>query len=302
MVQPADITPGHGRRTSPGRLLLLLGPALLLITVLFGGGLLLGLLQALGHPPMAGEQGLSLDIFRRVIGDADFPRSLGLTLYISMVSTLIAAVFSVILALALNRWAATSRTIHFLLQIPLTVPHLVIAIAMLLLLSPSGIFSRIGAAAGLVSSPAVFPLLVNDNLGVAILATYVWKEIPFITFMLLAVLKNIGSELDEAGATLNASPWQRFRHITLPLISPSLGAACLIVFAFTFGAFEVPYLLGRTYPLTLPVWAYKSYSDVDLLTRPEGIAIGLLIATAVIFAIALSHLLLRLGGKRGFGE
>lgn len=302
MALSVDISPGSGRRGSPGRLLFLLGPALLLTTVLFGGGLLLGLIQALGYPPVSAGQELGLDNFRRVVGDADFSRSLGLTLYISTVSTLIAAVLSVALALALTRWAATSRTIHFLLQIPLTVPHLVIAIAMLLLLSPSGLFSRLGAAAGLVSSPAAFPLLVNDSLGIAILATYVWKEIPFITFMLLAVLKNIGNELNEAGATLKASPWQRFRHITLPIIGPSLGAACLIVFAFTFGAFEVPYLLGRTYPLTLPVWAYKSYSDIDLLTRPEGIAIGLLIAAAVIVAIALSQLLLRLGGTRGLGK
>ena len=91
--------------------------------------------------------------------------------------------------------------------------------------------------------------MVNDGWGIGILTVYIWKEIPFITFMLLAVLKNMGTELLEAGATLNASRLQRFTHIILPIIAPSLGAACLIVFAFTFGAFEVPFLLGRTYPL-----------------------------------------------------
>jgi putative spermidine/putrescine transport system permease protein len=109
----------------------------------------------------------------------------------------------------------------------------------------------------------------------------------------------MGTELIEVGSTLNASRFQRFTSITLPIIAPSLGAACLIVFAFTFGAFEVPYLLGRTYPLALPVWAYKNYSDIDLLSRPEGIAIGLIIAAIVIFSVILSQILLHLGRKRG---
>jgi putative spermidine/putrescine transport system permease protein len=128
---------------------------------------------------------------------------------------------------------------------------------------------------------------------------YTWKEVPFITFMLLAVLTNTGTELNEAGATLNGSKIQRFRYITLPILWPSLGGASLIVFAFTFGAFEVPYLLGKTYPVSLPVWSYKQYSDIDLLARPEGIAIGLIIAALVAFLIMFSQLLIQYGRRKG---
>jgi putative spermidine/putrescine transport system permease protein len=290
---------GTGRRGSPWRLLTLLGPALCLILLLFGGGLVLGLFQALGYLPSQGFSAISLQHFIHVLQDPDFGKSLILTLYISITSTLIAAVVSVLLALTLMRWAAESRAIHFILQIPLTVPHLVIAISVILLLAPSGLFSRLFSTLSIIESPASFPLFVNDGWGIGILCVYIWKEVPFITFMLLSVLKNMGTELTEVGATLNASRGQRFFFITLPIIAPSLGAACLIVFAFTFGAFEVPYLLGRTYPLALSVWAYKNYSDVDLLARPEGIAIGLIIAGIVILAIILSQIVLHLGRKRG---
>ena len=75
--------------------------------------------------------------------------------------------------------------------------------------------------------------------------------------------------------------------------------ACLIVFAYTFGAFEVPYLLGQTYPMTLPVWAYRNYSDIDLMARPEGIATGLVIAGVIIAAIVLSQALTRMARRRG---
>jgi len=277
----------------------LLGPSLTLILLLFGGGLTLGLVQALGYIPGEGMTSITLDHFLAIFTDQDFAGSIILTLYISLTSTMIAAAVSIAIALAIVRWAANSRIVNFILQIPLTVPHLVIAISFLLLLSPAGIFSRSLIFFGFISSSADFPLLVNDDYSIGIITVYVWKEIPFITFMLLSVLTNMGPELDEVGATLNGSRMQRFRYITLPIIAPSLGAACLIVFAFTFGAFEVPFLLGKTYPISLPVWAYKNYSDIDLLARPEGIAIGLIIATIITFSIISSQLLIQFARKRG---
>ena len=288
-------------RCGPGllRLVLLLGPGLAVVLLLFGGGLALGLLQSLGHLPGAGLTRLEPAAFQRVLGDPDFPRSLVLTAYLSGVSTLLAAMAGVAAALVLHRLAGHSRLAHFVFQVPLTVPHLVVAVAMVFLLAPSGLLARLMVLAGLAEGPGDFPLLVHDPWGVGILAAYVWKEIPFIALMVLAALRQSGSELRDVGRTLAAGPWQRFRFITLPTLFPSLGAAALIVFAYTFGAFEVPFLLGRTYPLSLPVWAYRHYSDVDLLARPEGIALGLVIAAVVALAVVLAQILTRSARRRG---
>jgi putative spermidine/putrescine transport system permease protein len=277
----------------------MLAPALAVAVLLFGGGLALGLVQGLGYLPAAGMSALTLDHFGRVLGDPDFFKSLGFTLYLSLVSTLVAIALSVAAALALNRLAGRSRLIQFIFQIPLTVPHLVIAIAVAFMLAPSGLLARGLHGLGLLPAGGGFPLLVNDPWGVGIMAAYVWKEVPFITLMVLAVLQAGGAELLDVGRTLKAGRWQRFRHITLPIIFPTLGAAGLIVFAYTFGAFEVPYLLGQTYPMMLPVWAYKAYSDVDLLARPEGIAAGLVIAAVVAAAVALAQGLTQAARRRG---
>jgi putative spermidine/putrescine transport system permease protein len=283
----------------PGTLIGLLSPALAVAVILFGGGLALGLVQSLGYLPAAGMSSLTLDHFIRVLTDPDFFKSLGLTFYLSLASTLIAAALSVATALAFNALADRSRVLQFIFQIPLTVPHLVIAVAVVFMLAPSGLLARVLLAAGFISSAQGFPLLVHDPWGVGILAAYVWKEVPFITLMILAVLRTGGSELLDVGRTLHAGRWQRFRYITLPMIFPSLGAASLIVFAYTFGAFEVPYLLGQTYPMMLPVWAYKAYSDVDLLSRPEGIAAGLVIAAVVAAAVVLAQALTQAARRRG---
>ena len=274
-------------------------PALLVVVVLFGGGLVLGLIQSLAHFPAADPDRLTFEHFANVLSDPDFLHSLMLTVYVSTTSTAIAAVLSILLALVLISLSVKYRFVHFIFQIPLTVPHLVIAVAVLFMLSPTGIFSRLALKFGLVDSSASFPLLINDRQGIGIILAYVWKEIPFITLMILSVLRHTGMELLEVGRTLKAGPWQRFRYITLPTISPSLGAACLIVFAYTFGAFEIPFLLGQTYPMMLPVWAYKNYSDVDLLARPEGIATGIIIAGVIIVAIVLSQVLIQAARRRG---
>jgi putative spermidine/putrescine transport system permease protein len=288
-------------RSGPGlgRLALLLAPALLVVLLLFGGGLVLGVVQALGYLPGVGLGRLSCEHFARVLSDPDFFRSFGLTLYIAGFSTVIAAVASVAAALALESLGSRSRLIHFIFQVPLTVPHLVIAVAVLFLLAPAGLLARTAFGLGIIQAPSDFPLLVNDSSGIGIICTYVWKEIPFITLMILAVLRHSGRELLDVGRTLKAGPWQRFRYITLPIIFPALGAASLIVFAYTFGAFEVPYLLGRTYPMTLPVRAYKHYSDIDLLARPEGIATGIVIALVVMVAVILAQALTKAARRRG---
>ena len=78
--------------------------------------------------------------------------------------------------------------------------------------------------------------------------------------------------------SLGANRWQAFRQVTLPLIMPGVVSASVIVFAFTFGAFEIPYLLGRTFPAALPVLAYQSYTDVDLAARPQAMAMAMVIA------------------------
>jgi putative spermidine/putrescine transport system permease protein len=55
-------------------------------------------------------------------------------------------------------------------------------------------------------------------------------------------------------------------------------AASVIVFAFTFGAYEVPLLLGANHPQALPVLAWRTYSDVDLAARPQAMAMAVVIA------------------------
>lgn len=289
MMQGLDadsLGPSPTELMRPWRLVL---PAVLVVGFLFGGGAAFGVFQALGYLPSAGMTRLSLSHVGNALCDPDFIGSLCFSLYVSIFSTAVAAFFATLLAVALDALSGQSRVAAFLIQVPLAVPHLVVAVAMFFLLSPTGWLSRLGASFGIIGSAERFPILVNDDGAIGIMAVYVWKEVPFIGLMVLAAIKQGGADFIEAGKTLKAGSVQRFRHILLPMIGPSLWSASLIVFAYTFGNFEVPYLLGRTHPTMLPVQAYKNYADIDLAARPEGIALGIIIAAVTVLCIWMSR-------------
>ncbi len=278
------------------RIALLLAPALLVLGVLFTGGLYAAFVQSLGYLPTVGMNRVSFEAYREVLGRADFLDSLVLTVYVAGVSTALATVLAVLAALALRR--SPGRISSAVFQVPITIPHLVAAVGIALVISQTGLGARLAAAMGLIGEPAQFPALLYDRYSVGVILTYVWKETPFIALVVLAGLRGVAAELEDVAKTLGANAWQRFWHVVFPVISPGIVAASLIVFAFTFGAFEVPYLLGQDYPTVLPVMAYEEYRSIRLSDRPAAMAINVLIA---LITAAFAAAYLRLSRELGRG-
>ena len=266
---------------------LMLAPALAVVVVLFGGGLWLAVAQSVGYVLAIGRTEFSLEAYQRIFSNPAFGRSLLLTLWIAGASTAVSTLLALTAALTLRRAFPGKKIATFLFQANLPIPHLVGAIGILLLFSQSGFLARLGHAAGLIQAPADFPALVYDPYAIGIILEYVWKSTVFIGVILLAALQSIGEEYEQVAQTLGATQWQRLRYIILPLLRPSLLSAAILVFAFTFGAFEVPLLLGTRYPSALPVLAYRFYTDVDLNARPEAMAMSVIIALIITLLIAL---------------
>ncbi|MEL6268187.1 MAG: ABC transporter permease subunit [Chloroflexota bacterium] len=268
------------------RIWLMLTPALLVIVVLFLGGLLFGLSRSFNYMPIIGLTEPNLDAYISIFTDGEFLRSFILTFHIAFTSTLISSVLAVAAALLLRETFAGKKVVSFLFQLNLTIPHLVGALGILYLFSQSGMISRIVTAMGFIDRPNEFPALVFDRYAIGIILQYIWKEIPFIGVIVLAILQSVGDEYEAAAQSLGANRWQQFRYVTLPLIMPGVLSASVIVFAFTFGAYEIPAILGQTFPKALPVLAYDSYTNVDLGARPEAMAMSMIIALLSTLMIA----------------
>jgi putative spermidine/putrescine transport system permease protein len=280
--------------TDRTRIFLLLAPAVLTLGGLFLTGLGLTLLRSLRYAPGLGMTDPDLSAYAAILSDPAFLRSLAFSLWIATASTLIAATLALGAALLLRRTFPGRALASFLVQLNLTVPHIVGAIGLFYLVSQSGAFARIAHAAGLIGAPADFPVLTQDPYAIGIILLYVWKELPFITLILLANLQTLGEDHEAVARSLGATRWQTFAHVLLPMLLPGLAAASALVFAFAFGAYEVPLILGAHAPKALPVLAWQAWTDTDITSRPEAMAMAVVIAViGLALLVVVAHGLFR---------
>lgn len=272
------------RKSKPYLLLL---PATGIIVLLFFGGLFDGLLKSLGYFPAIGETGFGFDAYTALFSSAAFWESLMLTVRVAALSSVISAILGAAIAISLfimneSSKSSAPRLWHRLFQLPLTIPHLVGGYIIVLLFMQSGFLSKIFASAGWIDDIRDFPILVNDAFGWGIILTYAWKEAPFVSLMIYPVLMRIHSSWRDVSRVFGASNWSFIRDIVLPVMLPAWTIATFIVFVFTFSAFEVPYLLGVTYPSMLPVYSYQLYTSGTLADRPEALAVNIILAALTI--------------------
>ena len=232
------------------KITLMLAPALIVPGGLCLGGLVVALFRSFDVQVLAGTGMPNLDAYRAVLGQPEFLRSLGFSLYIALAATLLSTLIAISAALLLRQRFAGRGVLAFLFQLTLTLPHLIGAVGILYLMSQSGLVARLAFGVGMIDQPSQFPALVYDRYGIGIIVQYVWKEVPFIALILLAQMQTLGEDYESVARSLGASRWQSLRHVLFPMILPGVLAASVLVFAFTFGAYEVPLILGPNAPAT----------------------------------------------------
>ena len=275
------------------RLTLMLAPVLVVLVVLYLGALLAALAQSLGYAPIYGVSEFPTGrYYWELFLSSGFWRSAGLTLYYALVPTIVGTALSILLALSLRRRFAGYRALSFLYKLPLVVPYLVGVALTVLLWSNGGLVARSLYALGFIETTRDFPRLLYAQSGIGIMLVYLWKQIPFQTLILVSVLAGLNPDIEAAARVSGASPRQTFWHITLPRLMPGVVAATLIVFAFNFGSFEVPFLLGGG-PNTLPVMAWRAFDDVDVSRRLFGTAIIVVVSGVSSLLITLYLVLYR---------
>jgi putative spermidine/putrescine transport system permease protein len=271
-----------------------LAPALTIVLVLLGASLFYAVAESVGYVSVIGQNDVSLSAYRATLDlNSEFWISLSFSLWISIASTMTSSVVALALAVWLSERRGNMDTLA--LNWNLAFPHLVWSVALLLFLSQSGLFARWSASLGWIDATNQFPVLVRDRFGIGVILSYVGKEIPFLTIIILSVLRSQAVGYDVVAENLGASRWQRLRYVTIPQVLPALLAGDLLVFGFIFSSYEVPALLGIGYPRALPVLALRFFLDPDLRARSEGMVISLIITLIVILVAIIS---LRIGERQ----
>lgn len=264
-------------RTSRAKIMrkyLLLLPCALFLLITLGFGIVTSIIQSLGFIPSLELREFTLKYYLELFNDKSFLTSILFNFEISIISSVIALILGVLVSYSLYK--KYSKLSFNLLKLPLIIPHIIGVLIIITIFSQSGILSRILFNLGLITSNENFPLLINDNNGLGIILTYVWKETAFIAIVTYGIMNKIDKNIVLSAKNLGANDKTIFLKIIMPLCKKGILTNFLIIFAFSFTSFEVPYLIGPTAKRTLPVKAYIEYTS-DIFNRPYAMAVNMIL-------------------------
>lgn len=275
---------GSPREKLRGALLVL--PAAVLSLVVLGGGIGATALQAFGLLPVVGRPTPGVEAFTARPGELF--AAVGVSLSVAAVSTVLAVVIGTLAAIVIVSRTRSSRAVAALGTLTVTIPHLIAAATVGLLLSDAGVLPRL-----LGIPPEAWAPWVGGPLWGAAIVELAWKESAFIALIVTGTLATRIQTYDETAALLGAGRAQRFRHVLLPLTAPTILIGAAISFVYALGSYEVLWLLGRTSPEPLPVLAVRLFQGVSLDSRPEAAAVALVTSGLALAAVALTFAALR---------
>ncbi|UZF95388.1 sugar ABC transporter permease [Bosea sp. NBC_00550] len=275
-------------------LTLLVVPAILFLLALFIYPFLYGLV--LSFEP---KQGGMFANYQRFFSDRFLYGTIATTLWLALPVTIATLLLAIPIAFRV-RLMQNQRLLTTILVIPITLGTVLVAQGLLNYLGPQGWFNRTLLTLGIISTPVK---LLHNYWGVML--SLVITGFPFTFLLTLSYLSGIDPALEQAGATLGAGPWERFKHILLPLLLPGLAITFCLSFVQAFSVFPSAVLLGAPSGPTrvISIAAYQAaFEEYDYsMASAVAMIMGMVQLAIVVLVLAARGLLYRgpAGGGKG---
>ncbi len=291
-------------RNALGLAFMLPAGALLLIFLTYplGLGLWLGFTDArIGRP----GHWIGVENFQSLFDDSLARLSLFNTLFYTVVASVVKFGLGLWLALLLNRHLPFKAMIRAVVLLPFIVPTALSAIAFWWIYDAqfsvvSWGLTRMGLIHGYIDFLGE-PWMARFST----IAANVWRGVPFVAICLLAGLQTIAPSLYEAAALDGATEWQKFRHVTLPMLTPIIAVVMTFSVLFTFTDFQLIYVLTRGGPLNAThLMATLSFQRaIPGGNLGEGAALAMAMVPFLLGAILFSYFgLQRRAWQQGGGD
>ncbi|TVR57446.1 MAG: ABC transporter permease subunit [Spirochaetaceae bacterium] len=216
--------------------------------------------------------------YAEILASAWFYRSVAYSLFVATISTALSACLGTVLALVLRGLPHKLYPFALVYKVPLILPHVVVGLVVLVGFRHPIVSGRLPAAPG----------------SVALITAYVVKSAPFVTLLVYAVLRSFDVRQLETARMLGAGPLRAFVRLVLPVIRTPAATASVIVFLYSFGAFDLPFLLGASRPAMLAIDVHNRYWYRDLSARPAAMAaLVVMFVFSVVFVIVYFRLVRR---------
>jgi len=192
---------------------------------------------------------VGLENYQYLFGDSVARLSLFNTLFYTVVASVFKFVLGLWLALLLNKHLPFKAFVRAIVLLPFIVPTALSAIAFWWIYDAQfSVISWTLTRLGLIDRYIDFlgdPWTARFSTIVA----NIWRGVPFVAICLLAGLQTISPSFYEAAGLDGATPWQQFRYVTLPLLTPIIAVVMTFSVLFTFTDFQLIYVLTRGGPL-----------------------------------------------------
>ncbi len=217
--------------------------------------------------------GFSLKWYGNALHNENLMNAVWTSLTIALIASVLATIVALMAALVLARprkvrFAGLSETV---VNLPLLLPEIVLAVATLI------VFSQLGIANGMVR----------------LIIAHTTFCIPFAYLPIRARLLGLESEFEEASQDLYANKWVTFHRVTLPLILPGVFAGATLAFVISMDDFITSNMLSSGGTTTLPVYIFGLIRQG---TTPELNAISSLI---ILISIGLAAVALTISARSG---
>jgi multiple sugar transport system permease protein len=231
---------------------LLIAPAVIFLAAFF----LVPLAQTIASSFETGG-GFGVDNYAQMVGDINFATALRNTFLLVITVVPVQVALALMMGAMLQKMTRGRDIVLWIWTIPLGVSDLAAGLVWLAVLQDSGYLNSALYALGLVDGPTSW---LNAEAPVTlffgVVAAEVWRATAIVLVILVAGLQLIPKEYGEAAEVFGASPWVKFRRITLPLLKPSLQSALILRTVLAFEVFAVVYAVGGR---NMPVLVGEAY-------------------------------------------
>lgn len=256
---------------------LLIAPSVLFLLVFF----LVPFVQTIGLA-FTVDGAASAGNFRRMMDDINFWPAVRNTFGLVVVVVPLQVALALAMAVMIQKMGRGRDLVMWIWTIPLGVSDLAAGLAWLAIMANTGYFNTLLFHLGVVSGPTAWLTYETPlSLFLAVVAAEVWRATALVFVILVAGLQLVPKEYGEAAEVFGASPWQRFRRITLPLLKPSLQSALILRTVLAFEVFGVAYALGGR---NIPILVGESYAWMNV-NQNTGVAAAY---AAVVLAVSLA--------------
>jgi iron(III) transport system permease protein len=258
--------------TAAPRSRLLAGALLALLLWLVAYPLVLVLLEGVREPA-----GWTLRYVRLFLERPTEWRALWGSLWISVVSVVLAAVIGIPLAFLFARYDLPGgRVLAGLVALPAVLPPLVGVLAFLFLYGETGFVSLLVQRVLRLTDP---PWRLQG--AGAILLVHAYSMYVYFYLFVRAALQSLDASLYEAAASLGAGRWRTLRAVVLPQLYPALGGAALLTFMTALASFSAPYIFGGGFRVMPTQIVATRLNGDDRLAMVETIALTVLALAAL---------------------